>query len=176
MQSQNQKEKKMGREIRRVPKDWEHPKDSNNNYIPMYDEVYEDAANRWIKGFLAWIKGDHDYQIETGILSGTNTEGGTGYKYYWDYDGPPPNPKNYRPAFRSDPIYFQIYQTVSEGSPVSPVFETEKEILYWLIKENYSEKAARAFIDTGHAPTIVVVDGVLYDNIHAMEVYLHSNE
>ena len=29
---------KMGREVRKVPGDWQHPKDEKGHYIPLFDE------------------------------------------------------------------------------------------------------------------------------------------
>jgi hypothetical protein len=39
----------MGREIRRVPPNWEHPKDADGNYKSMYDWEYETAAREWLR-------------------------------------------------------------------------------------------------------------------------------
>jgi len=33
----------MGREIRKVPKGWKHPKDENGRFIPKYNEFFKDA-------------------------------------------------------------------------------------------------------------------------------------
>ena len=33
----------MGREIRKVPPNWEHPKKADGTYHPMYDEYFDDA-------------------------------------------------------------------------------------------------------------------------------------
>ena len=47
----------MGREIRKVPKDWVHPKETKWNglkqceitaYMPKYDRDYDTAAAEWI--------------------------------------------------------------------------------------------------------------------------------
>jgi len=34
----------MGREIRHVPENWEHPKDENGNYIPIEEWKEEDCV------------------------------------------------------------------------------------------------------------------------------------
>jgi len=95
----------MGREIRRVPKDWQHPQDSKG-YIPMYDQDYEAALAEW--------------QQE---------------KAEEDWHGDPPDPAYYRPAFTDDPMHYQIYETVTEGTPTSPVFASLDEMVAWLIAE-----------------------------------------
>jgi len=36
----------MGREIRKVPKGWKHPKDENGRFIPKYNEFFKDADGK----------------------------------------------------------------------------------------------------------------------------------
>ena len=43
----------MGREIRMVPPNWEHPKDDNGNDLPMFDEEYSVARKEWLDGLAA---------------------------------------------------------------------------------------------------------------------------
>jgi hypothetical protein len=40
---------------------------------------------------------------------------------------------------------YQIWETVSEGSPISPVFEEKEGMVGWLIEEGYTRKAAENF-------------------------------
>lgn len=35
----------MGREIRRVPKNWKHPRLEDGRYQPMFDQNYEEACH-----------------------------------------------------------------------------------------------------------------------------------
>jgi hypothetical protein len=51
------------------------------------------------------------------------------------WEGGPPRPDSYRPAFESAPTAFQVYETVSEGTPISPVFETRDELIDWLVND-----------------------------------------
>lgn len=63
---------------------------------------------------------------------------------------------------------WQMWETVSEGSPVSPVFATAEALADWLVTEGYSPQAARAFVSDGWAPSFVGVPGVgLWDGIRA---------
>lgn len=48
---------------------------------------------------------------------------------------------------------WQLWETVSDGKPVSPVFETEQEFKTYLIGEGYSESAAAGFIKQGWCPS-----------------------
>lgn len=62
---------------------------------------------------------------------------------------------------------WQLWETVSEGSPISPVFATEEAFSCWLIEEGYSETAVRSFLQRGYAPALVMANGNLYRNIEA---------
>lgn len=132
----------MGREIRRVTPDWEHPKTKEGGYQPVFDEPFEIAASNWIANCFAWEKGEHLDLIN-------NPELKEKYPYYWQYCSNPPDEEFYRPEFKSEPTAYQIYENVTEGTPISPVFETEEEMFNWLIKEGHSETAARNFIKQG---------------------------
>jgi len=114
----------MGREIRRVPPGWQHPKDEQGIYIPLLDMTYEEALETCLD--------DEDWC---------------------------PEPEWYRPAFDQEPTHYQVYEDVSEGTPVSPVFATEDELLAWLIGEGHSEHAAREFIKDKWVPSMLFTGG-----------------
>lgn len=134
----------MGREIRKVPKNWEHPKYDEKgrwpgDYIPMFDRDFLAAAAKWKADFAAWEDGTHESKRKYPHNA----------KYeFWEYESPP-DPETCRPKFESEPCCFQVYETVTEGTPVSPVFETEEEMVAWLIGQGHSEHAAREFVRLG---------------------------
>jgi hypothetical protein len=51
---------------------------------------------------------------------------------------------------------FQIYQNVSEGTPVSPIFRSKEELCQWMVSQGESPEAAAAFLELGHAPSLVI--------------------
>lgn len=130
--------KDMGREIRKVPPGWEHPRKEDGNYQEMYDQDYETIAKEYETEFLSWCKGLHETQIKEQTLEPY------GYKYFWDYSSPP-NEEYYRPKFTEEATHIQIYQNVGEGSPVSPVFADKPEMIEWLVENGYSREAAEGF-------------------------------
>ena len=146
----------MSREIRRVPANWQHPehdhcphwggRDAHKNSIsvyqrgkcfhPLYDEDFDTALREWMRNYELWKRDEHD-----------------GFEYHEIY-GSPPNPEYYRPAWTpGQATHYQLYETVSEGTPMSPVFETLDELAEWLIENGSSEKAARNFIKIGSVPS-----------------------
>jgi len=143
----------MGREIRMVPKGWEHPKNDEGRFAPTYNEFFKDAAREWIEELLLWQGVEHPEQIKNPKLIRE-------YPYYWQWAGDPPDKEYYLDEFKSKPICFQIYETVSEGTPVSPVFETEKEMKKHIVeKMGHSEKAADNFIKSKWVPSMVLSPG-----------------
>jgi len=149
----------MGREIRNVPKNWEHPKDERNgNYIPLLDEYYGDAIEEWIKNHNLWLEGKHPDQD-------------TDYKFYADYENAP-NIENYRTEKWADEEAncFQIYETVSEGAPVSPVFETLTDLENWLVESGHSRKAAQEFCKNRFCFSMIMSGGVMKSNIHSLDM------
>ena len=106
----------MGRECRRVPPDWQHPKNDNGRYIPLYDEYYPTALEEWYAGWKSW------------------EEDGSKEHQYWDYEGPPPDPESYRQRFWTDEeaTHYMMYEDTTEGTPISPAFATPEELAHWL--------------------------------------------
>lgn len=167
----------MGREIRRVPEGWEHPKKPvptgnfmsgpivyEERYLPMHDEDYESVANKWIEETILWSKGEHPDQKEF--------EGSSKYQFYWEWADNPPEPDVYRPKWTDEECtHYQMYETVTEGTPVSPVFATLEELEKWLVNDyGYSEEAAKAFVGTGWALSFMVEmpSGTLYEGAEAL--------
>lgn len=67
---------------------------------------------------------------------------------------------------------WQVWETVSEGSPVSPVFAAQQSLVAWLVAhEGYSEKAAASFVvETGWVPSAMFVGGQMYRDIESAPV------
>lgn len=70
---------------------------------------------------------------------------------------------------------YQVWETVSEGSPISPVFPTKDDLINWLIGEGYSEGAAEQFAEIGHAFSAMIVNGRFYNNIEGLNAAMDSD-
>ena len=102
----------MGREVRKVRADWNHPKDRNTGqYRPMYEGAqYRKRKDEWLADLA--VKG----------LQGT-----------LDWSGNPPNQENYMPDWpEAERTHLMMYEDTSEGTPISPAFETPEELARWL--------------------------------------------
>ncbi len=51
---------------------------------------------------------------------------------------------------------FQLYENVSEGSPISPVFGTIDALTAWLTGNGWSPEATKYLLSNGHAPSLVI--------------------
>lgn len=136
----------MGREIRRVPPNWKHHRMENGHYRPLNDRSYADA------------KAEYDAAEDKEEA----------------YLGPP---EEYRPAWtEAEATAYQIYETVSEGTPTSPVFESLVALQRWLIEQGYTPSAAAAFAAGGWVPSMVMANGRLYSGIEAADVLGQSDK
>ena len=146
----------MGREIRMVPPNWEHPKDDSGKDIPVYDEDFGSAAKEWKQDYALWVKGEHPDQRDD--------------LEYWEWESAPPDRESYRPAFAAPPTWVQMYETVSEGTPVSPAFATKQELVDYLIENGdfwgqsrgdggWKRAAAESFVEREFAMTAIVCGG-----------------
>lgn len=151
----------MGREIRQVSPNWEHPKFTEGRrigqYIPLYDKSYSEACKEWKEEFLQWEAKTHpDYKED--------------YEY-WDWAGSPPDKEFYLPDGLPEKTWYQVYETVSEGTPVTPPFSTKDELYNYLITNGtfwdgipWGKSAAVSFVfDRGWMPSGVFVAGELKD-------------
>jgi hypothetical protein len=83
----------------------------------------------------------------------------------------PLNPKEMPEIPDWDDNYgFCIYETVSEGTPVSPVFETMGDMENWLLRCGYSPKVVARFSEKGWCPSVVVCGVVAYYNFNCLEI------
>jgi hypothetical protein len=78
-----------------------------------------------------------------------------------------PSPEDYVAYRLDEATHFQIYETVSEGTPVSPVFADEPAMIAWLIAEGFSQDNAVAFVKTGWAPSARMIGSHMLENIHS---------
>lgn len=134
----------MGRAIRRVAAGWEHPcytdEDVERNFLlyrnrvgqfrPLYDRSYSLAKREWLDAVAQWEAGTHPDQQPK--ADGT-PRAAAKYPEYWDWDGPPPDRFFYRPDWRPEAMtWWQAYETVSEGTPVTPAFATAEALVGFL--------------------------------------------
>lgn len=113
----------MGREVRMVPKDWQHPME-DGRYIPQFEGGrYKDALSEWNQENDQWSRGIFPSYASDEYKSWS----------YSEYAGDQPKSKDYMPDWSAEEkTHFMMYEDTSEGTPISPAFETAEELAQWL--------------------------------------------
>lgn len=115
----------MGREVRKVPANWQHPKGGRfgrDHYAPLFYGAggrFEKKAQAWLDEANKWAAGERpDYA------------GNDAPQFYQDWDGPPPESEDYMLAGVPDSecTHYQLYESTSEGTPLGPPFATLEEV------------------------------------------------
>ncbi len=133
----------MGREIRRVPPNWEHPTEGKYGsqgfqiqFKPLFDEDFNAASQEWWAKAKAWQEGDKS-QFDTYDREHWDKLH-KDHPWYWQWGGTSPKEEDYRPSCTEEQAtHYQMYETVSEGTPVSPVFLTLQDLEDWLTDDGY---------------------------------------
>lgn len=172
----------MGREVRRVPKDWEHPVDFEHkdrydrHYLKPLHEGYTDALNEWIAERELWDKdseapgrwNDGEARMES-KRSGESAD---------EWHGKRPDPSDYAPEWpESERTHYQMYETCSEGTPISPVMETPEELARWLADNEASASGDLTasyegwlrVCNGGYAPSMVGTAGRLTSGVEGLK-------
>lgn len=119
----------MGREVRRVRKDWVHPRDSRGNPIPLHNQSFsealaewEESRDRWDRGFVRTWSDDEPWRTR-------RDDDGDFNGWY----GSRPVPEEYMPDWpEEERTHLQLYENVSEGTPISPPMPDEESLAHWL--------------------------------------------
>ena len=128
----------MGREVRRVPPDWQHPKewrwDHRGNRVERYKplfpgENYQSRVDEWDEECAKWKAGWRpDYADSEGRAM-----------TYEQYSGQRPHRDDYMPNWPAEQrTHLMMYEDTSEGTPISPAFATPEELARWLADNNAS--------------------------------------
>ncbi len=115
----------MGREVRRVPADWQHPIDpQTGRFRPLYDGAkFAERLREWNDGNTKWSRGEFpDYASEENRKL-----------TYSEWSGDQPKARDYMPAWPDEQrTHLMMYEDTSEGTPISPAFATPEELARWL--------------------------------------------
>ena len=128
----------MGREVRRVPADWQHPKHwtggmrgPEERYKPLYPgEKYQPAVDEWDEKCAKWKAGwrpDYCTSEEHRAMC------------YEQWSGQRPHRDDYMPNWPAEQrTHLMMYEDTTEGTPISPAFATPEELARWLADTNAS--------------------------------------
>lgn len=126
----------MGREIRMVPPNWEHPTDARGKYLPLHDKTHEQAMR--------------EYEDEYEMVADADKQSSSKE----ELAGSPPNPERYRPEYAEAPTHYQLYENVSEGTPLTPLFPDKETLVEYAVSEGLIRpESKQELLYTGSLPT-----------------------
>lgn len=104
----------MGRELRRIHRGWQHPRNERGQYIPLHDRAYSEALAEYEAGRALWAQGQHPAQLEWPAETAHHT--------YEEWVGEAPDPRYYRTESwtHQQTAQWVLYENVTEGTPASP--------------------------------------------------------
>lgn len=160
----------MGREVRKVPANWQHPTDNRGEYIPLFDSNFTQTLTEWNYGKEMWEKGLRD-DWNNGWKKRESDE----MEMTWvEWHGEQPQAEDYMPDWtESERTHYQMYETVTEGTPISPVMDSPESLARWLTDNEANAGAgATASYDGwlrvckgGYAPSFVMAGGVFGNGV-----------
>ena len=164
----------MSREVRMVPPDWKHPK-GEKGYIGLFSVTSKEGVlqdiQEWLKNQQLWSEGKHPDQQDNDTK---------GIARYTDWHGAIPSPDDYMPYWPPEvATHFCMYETTSEGTPVSPAFATQEELARWLTDNNISTFGRMtttydkwlAMIKLGYSiASMARVDGEMHSGVDAVSL------
>lgn len=158
----------MGREVRRVPENWQHPKKDNGRYVPLLGRSFAAELADWDEQKAKWDEGlRRDYSVSLNDVAWKAREPDDGDSFD-DWHGERPQVEDYMPDWPdAERTHLQMYEDTTEGTPISPVMATAEELARWLADNNASAFAGQtasyeswlATIKRGWAPSAVSVGG-----------------
>ena len=161
----------MGRELRKVTADWEHPRDSNGNYKPLLGDSYRKSLTEWQEGRQKWEEGFRKaWFFQEGREKWVPKVEDEMEISWEEWVGEIPKKCDYMPDWEDeDRTNIQMYEDTTEGTPISPVMKDPEELARWLVDNNTSAFADLTAtyeqwlntINEGYAPSAILISGVL---------------
>lgn len=165
----------MGREVRRVPADWQHPKNDSGNFIPLRGGSFALRDAEWMEGWRQWQLGFRESWTDGEKWVPVDPE--DKHLRFTEYDGPRPSPDDFMPDWPAEQrTHLMMYEDTSEGTPISPAFEAPEELARWLADNEASAFAGMtatyeqwlATINRGSAVSMVLDRGEMKSGVEAM--------
>ncbi len=128
----------MGREVRKVPADWKHPKhwvpNARGQMVERYKALYpgyryQSRVDEWDAECAKWGRGEFPEYADDDSKKMT----------YEQWAGQRPHRDDYMPTWTPDQAtHLMMYEDTSEGTPISPALATPEELARWLVANNAS--------------------------------------
>lgn len=113
----------MSRKVRMVPPDWKHPEGKS------LDEDFSKRIADWSTEHAQWERGF----VRDWANDGWKPRDQIDSETFEDWYGSKPIMEEYMPEWPAEvATHYMMYETTSEGTPISPAFATPEELARWL--------------------------------------------
>lgn len=125
----------MSRTVRKVPANWEHPKHFNHRgdlrFKPLFAYSFSEMLAEWEEGKSQWEKGfKENWGDSPKWVRKTQEDEETSWE---DWGGERPIEDDFMPQWTpEEATHFMMYETTSEGTPISPAFANIEDLARWL--------------------------------------------
>ena len=123
-----------------VPPDWQHPTEWGKparhqrpklRHRPLLDGDHAKQAAEWEGEFAARQRGEVRDWATNGWKP--KSQSALECELFEEWHGSRPKAEDYMPAFaEGTATHLMMYETTSEGTPISPAFATPEELARWL--------------------------------------------
>ena len=165
----------MGRKVRRVSKNWEHPKNDNGNLKPLLGYSFTKQLEDWNEGNEQWKKGFRESWDDKNPWKPKTKD--QEEMTYEEWAGEKPKAEDFMPEWKEEEkTHIQMYEDTSEGTPISPVFSNAEDLAHWLADNRASSFAGStatyqqwlATIKRGFAPSMVADSNGVNSGVEAL--------
>lgn len=128
-------------EIRKVAPNWSHPvmfRNGNMEFVPLLGLSFSQALRDWEEESKEWDEGTHEYLVNEHVSK-------SDYPTFEDYESKPKRERHMPEWSPEEATWIQVYETVSEGTPITPAFATREELIDYLVKHgDYRQQFSRS--------------------------------
>lgn len=165
----------MGREVRRVPQNWDHPKNEYGNYKPLLGSSFKESLKDWEEGKKQWYNGFRESWDDKKPWKPKEED--ELEMSYEEWGGEKPVKEDYMPEWDEKELtHIQMYEDTSEGTPISPVFDNAEDMAKWLADNNASAFGSMtatyeqwlSTINAGWSPSMVADRNGLRSGVEAL--------
>jgi hypothetical protein len=156
--------------------DWQHPQEWGKGgfcFLGLHENRFAYDAAEWDLGNAKWNDGLIFSYNEKAFIPRSEHEQGT----WVEYEGERPAKEDYMPDWPAELcVGWQMYETTSEGTPLSPVLESPEALAKWLAENGASsfgnstvtEEQWLSTIKRGFAPSAIFSHRGLESGVEAL--------
>lgn len=118
----------MGRQLRKVASNWQHPKNENGHYIPLIEHSFSKSLEEWNEGKKQWGLGFRkNWFAKEDEPKWVEKDSEQSNMSWEEWTSSEPVVEYYMPEWTDEEkTHIQLYENTSEGTPISPVFKSDE--------------------------------------------------